>query len=88
MILVPKASVTTKLTIIQFGSNDRNLLFASAGDIAHSLEEIIRRFDRNRRISPVAAHSGDRLLSEPQPALSLVGGNRSSCPISAVHRSD
>jgi acyl-CoA thioesterase-1 len=33
----------TKLTIIQFGSNDRNLLLASAGDIAHSLEEIIRR---------------------------------------------
>ena len=33
----------TKLAIIQFGSNDRNLLFASAGDIAHSLEEIIRR---------------------------------------------
>jgi hypothetical protein len=45
-----------------------------------------RQFDRGpangryRRISPVAAHSGDRLLSEPQPALSLVGGNRSSCP--------
>ena len=33
----------TKLTIIQFGSNDRNLLFASAGDIAQSLDEIIRR---------------------------------------------
>ena len=33
----------TKLTIIQFGSNDRNLLFASAGDIAQSLQEIIRR---------------------------------------------
>ncbi len=33
----------TRLTIIQFGSNDRNLLGASAGDIAHSLEEIIRR---------------------------------------------
>ena len=33
----------TKLTIIQFGNNDRNLLFASADDIAHSLEEIIRR---------------------------------------------
>jgi acyl-CoA thioesterase-1 len=33
----------TKLTIIQFGGNDRNLLLASAGDIAHSLEEIIRR---------------------------------------------
>ena len=32
-----------KLTIIQFGSNDRNLLLASDGDIAHSLEEIIRR---------------------------------------------
>jgi hypothetical protein len=27
---------------------------------------------RNRRVSPVAAHSADRLLSEPQPALSLV----------------
>jgi hypothetical protein len=36
--------------------------------------------DRLRRISPVAAHSGDRLLSELKPALSLVGGNRSSCP--------
>ena len=39
--------------------------------------------DRFRRISPVAAHSGDRLLSEPtagtQPCR-LVGGNRSSCP--------
>jgi acyl-CoA thioesterase-1 len=33
----------TKLTIIQFGGNDRNLLFASAGNIAQSLEEIIRR---------------------------------------------
>jgi len=33
----------TKLTIIQFGSNDRNLLGASAGNIALSLEEIIRR---------------------------------------------
>jgi hypothetical protein len=33
----------TKLTILQFGSNDRNLLLASAGDIAQSLEEIIRR---------------------------------------------
>ena len=33
----------TKLTIVQFGNNDRNLLFASADDIAHSLDEIIRR---------------------------------------------
>jgi acyl-CoA thioesterase-1 len=33
----------TKVTIIQFGSNDRNLLLVSDGDIAHSLEEIIRR---------------------------------------------
>jgi acyl-CoA thioesterase-1 len=33
----------TKLTIIQFGSNDRNLLLTSAGDIAQSLEEIIRK---------------------------------------------
>jgi hypothetical protein len=27
-----------------------------------------------RRVSPVAAHSGDRLLSDPQPALSLSAG--------------
>ena len=33
----------TKLTIIQFGWNDRFLLDASAGDIARSLAEIIRR---------------------------------------------
>ena len=33
----------TKLTIIQFGNNDRNLLLASADDIARSLDEIIRR---------------------------------------------
>ena len=39
---------------------------------------------RFRRISPVAAHSGDRLLLNPQPALSLVGGNRSLCPIAAI----
>ena len=32
------------------------------------------------RISPVAAHSGDRLLSEPTAGTQLVGGNRSSCP--------
>jgi acyl-CoA thioesterase I len=33
----------TTLTIIQFGNNDRSLLFASAEDIARSLDEIIRR---------------------------------------------
>ena len=33
----------TKLTIIQFGNNDRNLLLASADDIARSLDEIIRK---------------------------------------------
>src|SRR5262249_11139522 len=32
------------------------------------------------RTLTVLAHSGDRLLSEPMPALNLVGGNRSSCP--------
>jgi lysophospholipase L1-like esterase len=32
-----------KLTMIQFGWTDRNLLGASPGDIAHSLEEMIRR---------------------------------------------
>jgi hypothetical protein len=38
---------------------------------------------RSRRISPVAAHSGDGLLSDP--ALSLSGGNRSLCPEPALH---
>jgi acyl-CoA thioesterase I len=33
----------TKVTIVQFGINDRYLLRAPAGDIARSLEEIIRR---------------------------------------------
>jgi acyl-CoA thioesterase I len=33
----------TKLTIVQFGSNDRNFLPVSASDIARSLEQIIRR---------------------------------------------
>jgi hypothetical protein len=33
----------TKATIVQFGINDRYLLRAPAGDIARSLEEIIRR---------------------------------------------
>src|SRR5271166_3131002 len=43
----------------------------SAGAARISLEGRLQRFengpanDRNRRISPVAAHSGDRLLSEP-----------------------
>ena len=35
---------------------------------------------RNRPVSPVAAHSGDGLLSDTQRALSLCRGNRSSCP--------
>jgi acyl-CoA thioesterase I len=33
----------TRLTIVQFGGNDRNLRHASEADIAHSLGEIIRR---------------------------------------------
>ena len=52
-------------------------------ELARPMSQLGRfsRFDgdpangRNRRVSPVAA---------PQPALSLVGGNRSSCPTAAV----
>jgi hypothetical protein len=35
---------------------------------------------RNRRVSPVAAHSGDRLLSEPIAGTQSCRRNRSSCP--------
>jgi lysophospholipase L1-like esterase len=42
-VLRARGPPLTKLTIIQFGNNDRNLLLASAGDVAHSLDEIIRK---------------------------------------------
>src|SRR5207237_6766404 len=37
-----------------------------------------------RRISPVAAHSGDRLLFEPTAGTQPFGGNRSSCPLAVI----
>jgi hypothetical protein len=56
-------------------------LWTGAG-MYDALEEISRAMMEHGhwRISPVAVHSGDGLLSGPQRALSLCSGNRSSCP--------
>jgi len=67
----------TKLTIIQFGSNDRNLLLASAGDIAQSLEEIIRRVRAKGsavilvRQWPASDAAAERLKSTPMRSFSF-----------------
>jgi hypothetical protein len=45
-----------------------------------------RQDGRFRRVSSVAAYSGDRLLLNPQRALRLGGANRSSCPSRAIQQ--
>jgi hypothetical protein len=42
--------------------------------------------DGFRRISPVAAYSAIVFFLNPQPALGLVGGNRSSCPNTDIRK--
>jgi lysophospholipase L1-like esterase len=67
----------TKVTIIQFGSNDRGLLLASAGDIAQSLEEIIRRVRAKGsavilvRQWPASDAAAERLKSTPMRSFSF-----------------